>query len=174
MNKKEAAALLAIITTCYPQWSATKETFEFYSRAFSDLDFDTASQAVERWAMTNQYAPTISDVRRTCADLLGLSPALSSQAWEEVQQQIREVGSFGRPTFSDDETSGFIRSAVGVIGWRNLCQSTNQDTVRAHFLRMYEERRVKVQRDVLSSPGLQSGMSPLALGENSDLFQLEQ
>ena len=173
MNDMETVAVLAIITNCYPQWNPPMVTLELYSRAMNDLDFDTVNKVVEKYVMNNKFPPTIADIREGSAALLGFTPSLASDAWEEVQEQIREVGLYGVPTFSDDETTGAIRRTMKTIGWRNLCMSTNQDTLRAHFLKVHNERRPAMQQEILSSRGLRSG-SPLATLAESLLPALEQ
>lgn len=173
MNDVETVAVLAIITNCYPQWNPPMVTLELYSRAMSDLDFETVNQVVQQYVMNNKFAPTIADIREGSAELLGLNTSLASDAWEEVQEQIREVGLYGSPTFSDDETTGLIRRTMKTIGWRNLCTSTNQDTLRAHFLKVHNERRPALQQEILSSRGLRAG-SPLAALAESLPLALEQ
>ena len=60
----------------------------------------------------------------------------AEQQWNEIICQIRSIGSYGTPVFSDPATRGLISRR---FSWQNLCRSTENDLrfFRKEFIAAY-------------------------------------
>ncbi len=58
----------------------------------------------------------------------------AAEGWASVSKALREVGSWGTPTFSNSITAQVVKA----IGWKTLCASEDEMADRAHFLKMYD------------------------------------
>jgi hypothetical protein len=92
---------------------------------------------------TRKFLPTIPEIRELAAEIVGGHLPDGDEAWGEVMDQIRAVGSSASPSFSHDA----IAKVVHAMGWRELCASDNQVADRAHFLRLYGSARQRLDRE---------------------------
>lgn len=135
MTHKEAIALVGMLFAAYPKFEVPKETIQLYQQFMLDLDADLAKAAVVRHIATSKYFPTIAELRDAVMSFDNIPNA--SDAWAEVLQQLRAVGSYGRPKFSHP----VVKKAVDAIGWTSLCWSEQIGVERAHFIKIYETYR---------------------------------
>lgn len=149
MNEREAASLVAIIAAAFPQWSAGRETVAIYVDALSDLDVEEARAAIRDLILTEDRWPSIAAIRRRTAARSGALAPSSSQAWSEIQACAVSHGRVALPEFSHPALDESVRA----IGWWNLCSSSNPETMRAQFLRIYEDAQKRHDLEVLSVPG---------------------
>ena len=149
MNPREAASLVAIISAAYPQWPASRETVAVYADALADLDYDDVLDAVREIVLTEDRWPTVATIRRRTASRAGLLAPDPSEAWAE----IRRLTSAGISTTVDAFSHPAISETVSSIGWWDLSHSTNPETIRAQFLRLYADVRTRLDVEVLSTPG---------------------
>lgn len=149
MTPHETAALVAAISAAYPQWPASRETVAVYADALSDLDYDETLGAVREIILTDDRWPTIATIRRRTAQRAGLLAPDQNEAWAEIRRLTSTglsttVGAFSHPA---------IAETVAALGWWDLCHSTNPETIRAQFLRLYAESRVRHDDETVSTPG---------------------
>lgn len=147
MNKIESAKLVGIIASAYPSWNPTKETIEVYATLLEDLYQTDAQEAVKRLVMASQYPPSVAAIRRKVLELHDGLPLTKSEAWELVMLLVTKHGTYSRPRVEDELT----QSVVNSIGWREICTSTNVDTIRAQFFRLYDELAEKTVTEKLES-----------------------
>lgn len=146
MNKQEGAMLVGMIASAYPNWNPTKETVALYVSLLEDLEFEESKEAVKRLLMGSQFAPSIAAIRKKVLELDGAA-LTKSEAWELVNLFVKRNGTYNRPKFEDP----VIQQVVDSLGWYEICTTTNLDTMRAHFLRLYEEMSEKVTTERLES-----------------------
>ena len=149
MNEREAASIVAVIAAAFPSWNASRETVAVYVDALDDLDFEETRAAVRDLLLTEDRWPTIAGIRRRVASRAGALAPSPSQVWSEIQQNASTIGRGSSPEFSHPA----ILEAVRAIGWWNICSSSNPETMRAQFLRIYEDTQKRHDLDVLSVPG---------------------
>lgn len=149
MNPREAASLVAIISAAYPQWPASRETVAVYADALGDLEHDDALAAVRDLVLTEDRWPTVATIRRRTAQRAGLLSPTPSEAWAE----IRRLTSTGLASTLDAFSHPAIAETVASIGWWELCHSTNPETIRAQFLRLYADAQKQNDTEVLTTPG---------------------
>lgn len=149
MNEREAASIVAVIAAAYPQWPASKETVAVYADALGDVNQREALAAVREIILTDDRWPTVATIRRRVATRSGSLAPSPAQAWGEVTRQADEVGRSGRPEWSHPA----IAETVRAIGWYDLCMSTNGETIRAQFQRMYADAQERHDTATLVEPG---------------------
>ena len=145
MNPREAASVVALIAAAYPQWPASKETVAVYADALGDLAMEDVTAAVRAIIRTDDRWPTVATIRRRVASTNGLLAPSAGVAWSEVCGLAASVGRGSAARFSHPT----ITAAVTAIGWYNLCNSTNLDTLRAQFTRIYEDGRERHDVELL-------------------------
>ena len=144
MNPGDAAKLVAVLKGAYPRQQVTADTVKTYAHFLGDIDWDLGEAAVLRHIGTNQYWPSIAEIRKAVAEMVNPLPS-AEEAWEEVYQALGQPGGeVGRPTFTRPE----IDRAVTAVGWRHLLLSDNLMMDRIQFVRAYEAIRGKVQEQV--------------------------
>jgi hypothetical protein len=153
-----------VIAAAFPQWPATKETVAVYADALSDVDYSEARHAVRDLICTEDRWPTIARIRRQVAGRLGILAPSSAEAWGEVSSQASTSGRSSSPSF----TSPVVAEAVKTVGWWNICQSANLETMRAQFMRIYEDSQKRHDVEVLLTPGrisLDGPRNSVSIGE---------
>jgi hypothetical protein len=149
MTRTEGAQLVGMIASAYPQWKPSQETVAVYVELLHDLDAKEAQNALRSLLMANEYPPAVATIRKKVLELQDGLPLTKSEAWELVMLKVRKEGTYGSPKFEDP----VVQEVVRAIGFREICQSTNTDTIRAQFFRLYDEQSTKRIDEKLSAVG---------------------
>jgi hypothetical protein len=152
MTKQECAILVGMIASAYPSWKPTQETVAVYVELLVDLDANEAQSALRSLLMASEYPPSVATIRKKVLDQMDGLPLTKTDAWELVMSMVRRYGIYERPNFEDETVS----QVVHAIGYRELCMSTNTDTIRAQFFKLYEEQAQKHLEEKLSSISFQT------------------
>lgn len=128
-----------------------KDRLQFYVMMLSDIPPQILEVAVKKLIMTNQFLPSIAEIRETAYGIKGTISGTAapdeSEAWGEVVKAIQSVGYYGKPTFSHEA----ITTAVNNVGWQDICTtpSDGTNTLRSQFRRAYQlaAQRQKDNRD---------------------------
>jgi hypothetical protein len=152
MQKQECAVLVGMIASAYPSWKPTQETVSVYVELLSDLDKNEAQNALRSLLMASEYPPAVAAIRKKVLESRDGAPLLKAEAWELVMHLVRRYGTYERPAIEDYVTQQVVNS----LGWRELCTSTNTDTIRAQFFRLYDEVAQKHLEEKLSSMSFQT------------------
>lgn len=147
MEKKETAAILALLSSAYPYAKVSRETAAMYHEVWKDLSFTDCKAAVASLVRTSEMFPSAALVRREVLRQGGLMAPTAGEGWWQVMTMVREVGRYGRPQFANPA----VQKAVEAIGWREICDSDNQGVLRAHFFKVYEKLADEHDRSALLS-----------------------
>ena len=143
MTKREVAELVVILATAFQNWKPTEEVSALYERLLEDVDADAGKRAVLRLVATLKFPPTIAEIRSAAAELACGHRRLGAEAWGDVLEAIRRVGSYGAPRFADPITAECVR----LMGWRNLCLSQQDAADRARFQELYDGLQSRARDD---------------------------
>lgn len=147
MTVDEFAKLAAAIKTYYPRDNLlpTDEGIELWYDALKDLDYTQAEQGLRKYAMTNKFAPGISDIRDCTSGFTKPRELNDMEAWFLVRKAIGN-GIYG----AEEEFSKLpdvIQEAVGhprnLRDWATMESGMVDSVVQANFLKNY---RVVIQR----------------------------
>jgi hypothetical protein len=127
-------ALFGALIAAFPEAQILPNTVPVYSAALADIPDDDLARAVAEHIAHARKFPAIAELRELA--LAGRCPN-EGEAWAEVRRAFTRFGRAGKPAFSHP----LILAAVEAIGWRALCDSTqeNEPLDRAHFLRVYRQ-----------------------------------
>lgn len=150
MNQAEAGQLVGVLAAGYPQWQVTKETVMVWADLMSDLDFVETRSVVREWLLMEDRPPSPAAIRRGIARDRGLTAPSRAVAWAEVRLGVNRSAPNEKPSFSHLAVS----RAVETIGWWEIRTSTNQDTLRSQFWKVYEEYAQESDKEVLINQSL--------------------
>jgi hypothetical protein len=137
MSEVEGKRILAILAAAYPNWRPSEITLQLYERILRPLPAVLAERALlETIHSGREFAPPVGALCERVAQMACAEGELdAAQAWGEVQAAIRATGWYKAPRFK----SLALAQTVAALGWRELCANTNPETMRAHFLRLFEQ-----------------------------------
>lgn len=152
MNVKEFAVFADRIKTAFPKDNllSTKAQMDWWYELLGDLPLQAAMTALKKYALSNKFPPTISEIRWYAADLIEDRIPTADEAWGEVNKAIRRFG-YMREREALDSLSAPVRRTVECIGFQNICQSPfdQVNTLKAQFRGAYEaeyKRSVEVHK----------------------------
>jgi hypothetical protein len=147
MTRHDTAKLIALLMELYPNSDKLGPGSEGgYHLALEDIPVEVFTRDVWRAVMTAHpsYPPNPGELRAFVLDAADASPD-AELAWAEVQKQVKAIGNWGRPEFSDP---AILRAVNAVGGWEVVCATEISDlgTLRAQFRRQYEAARKDAER----------------------------
>lgn len=139
MTPKEAMTLVGIAAANFPalQDKDLGPTAELWYRMLADVPYELAERALLKVLATVKYFPTIAEVREAVAELLEPDQLSPIEAWGLVLQAVRKYG-WNRQEEALKSLPEPVARVVRMLGWQDICGSTEIDVVRAHFLKAYE------------------------------------
>lgn len=133
----------------YPQVTVSAETIAAYLMILQhipDSELNTAiSQAIVE---SPRFLPPPGEILRVWRDLTSPAMETHGEAWGNVQRAMRGPNYFGVPKFKNPLTA----KTVQLLGWRNICESDNPDTIRAQFRDIYNGLAARQQQEARLLP----------------------
>lgn len=169
MNKTDFGKFVMALKTYYPKENLlpNNQAVELWFNQLSDLEYEVAELALNKWVSTNKWSPTIADIRETALDVeVGEAPDWG-EAWENVLHAIRYYGSWQQEE-AMNSLDDVTRQVVRQMGYRDLCMSENIVADRANFRMMYERAMQRKRQDS------QLPQSLKALIENRQIGRIEK
>lgn len=145
----EVKRALAILSVTYPNYNFSKEAVAIYISMLKDIPAPALEAGVKQHIATSKWFPTVAELREAALRLTTDSLPSASEAWGEVTEQMRRVGSWGKPEFSHE----LVEKAVSYSGgWKYLCASEVQGIERSNFLKTYNTLHKRAADDVRMLP----------------------
>ena len=107
-------SILKQLFAAYPNAQVTPETVAVYMRLLRDIQPEDLQVTVDQAIATCKFLPTVAELRDTLHGLTAIGQLSWGEAWENVQAEMRRIGSYGAPRFSSDLTASVVRS----MGWK--------------------------------------------------------
>ena len=156
MTKQEFAYIALAMQSYYTKEKnllPDERAIELWYRQLQDLDYKVVEAALNKWAATNKWSPTIADLREMAASItMGELPDWG-EAWYEVTTAIRRYGSY-RAGDAMKSLSPLARKTVERIGYMQLCVSENIAADRANFRIVYEQLQNREKQQAQLPEGL--------------------
>lgn len=173
MTSNEVTKLLAMIAASYPSYTKQiKQNIEgmvtVWSAFLTDIPFDLAVEVLTRVISKSPYPPTLYDFKREIIELLEENSLDAVEAWGQVMSAVRFYGVYraDEALESLDETT---RKVVEAIGWNEICLTENIDTVRAHFIKLYDQyRERKLKEKLMDKKALTDKIAKMLNDKNKD------
>ena len=174
MTLKETVSLLFMAKNLYPRdkgLACSREELnamaEAWTEMLKDIPFEVGKAALAAHAASSLYAPAISEIR-AYARKLTEPPRLSpDEAWSLAIRAIRRYGSGPYKNVSTgkypyerarDSLPPDVWRVMELMGYQSMCHSTNEDVLRAQFIKAWErqEKRREERENLL--PFLPEGL----------------
>lgn len=116
MTRAEAAKLVAIIVTAYPNFDKFKDaqavasTVDLWAAMFADDDARIVGLAVKKHIATNKWPPSVAELREIMLEIQRPELIAPDQAWAAVSDYMHTAGSWSGEHL---ESSPAARSACG-------------------------------------------------------------
>jgi hypothetical protein len=151
MKAVEAAKIVAWLAAVYRDTKVSPETSAAYESLLADLDYDLAQQAVKRLAQTSKWLPSVAEIRTMATDIERGPVRCGGEAYGDVIDAIRSVGSYRPPPeFSDP----VVAECVRLMTWRGLCMGDNEAADRARFIELYNGLAARRRADSVAGRAL--------------------
>ena len=154
MQRNEIVAIMAVISSSYPSFVATKETIQVYYDLLKDLDVELVKAATLKACAEagRKFAPSVGEIRGTCSDILAQAQGVPStlEAWGEVCNAPKS-GETKHATDEQDEQGRYIievtphewshslvKRVADMMGWPSFPDVGNMSVERAHFFKQYD------------------------------------
>jgi hypothetical protein len=170
MQRGEAAKLVAMLSAAYRDAAISEATAEVYEAMLADVDFEAGKRAVQRLICSSKWLPTVAEIRAAAADVQHGPVRAGGEAWGDLVEAIRRVGSYRpAPTFADP----LVNECVKAMGWRELCLGSNDAADRAKFVALYDSLAGRERSNLVAGVALPEArrgftlpaMTTLALAE---------
>lgn len=144
------------------------DSVKIWYQLLKDLSYEVANAAIQKYALTNKFPPTIADLREQVVQMMDYELTADWAAgWAQVTRAIGEYGMWN-PDAAIESMDAITRECVKRLGWKELCMSENPTADRANFRMIYE----RVQRKKAEAAALPAGLKKdmLQLGEKMKLI----
>lgn len=125
MNRKEAAQLVAIVVTAYPNYDkfkdaeSVKATVNLWAMMFADDDGGLVGLAVQKHIVTNKWPPSVAEIRELMLELRHPELVPPDTAWLAVSDLLHSAGQYNHGNLQN-QLPPLVARAVESIGWGNL------------------------------------------------------
>lgn len=172
ITDKQMIQIGFVLSSAFPQVQASAETWRVWRELLNDagIDFETAYAAAKQMAVSSEFL-TLNRLMEICRTIRGQVAALptAADAWGEVTSAIRNGGysRYADPRLQPEMcspkwTHELVARTVGYMGgfWQ-LCDVLLDDipTVRAQFMRMYDQLVQRHEQDARLLPSVKEAMA---------------
>lgn len=125
MTKKDAAQLVAIVVTAYPNYDkfkdadSVKATVNLWAMMFEDVDAPLVALAVKKHIATSKWPPSVAELREILLEIAHPDLIAPDQAWLAVSDLLYSEGEFNHGDLKQ-QLPPLVARAVEAIGWSNL------------------------------------------------------
>lgn len=174
-NDTEIDRCLAALEVVYPNHFKTWTTYEqltiarkLYHRIWRDIEGHLLEAATDQWLSTARpFHPSPGELRDLALTLVSRDEKSADEAWIEVLEAIRRIGSYGKPQWSND----LIERSVKAFGWIELCMTENDQMsyARDSFMKIYKAQAARRRDDNLMLPDVKNIIARLADSKRLEL-----
>lgn len=146
------------------------EAVRTYYALLEDIPYEYMTLAVQSYAMTNKWPPTVAELREQVVKMQDES-ADWSDSWENVIRCVQRHG-YVDSAGAYEEMDEITKLTVQRIGWTQICQADVSDpSIRANFRDIYKQEQNK-QRDLAAIPDkLQNAIAMVVGGGQKQLTE---
>ena len=164
MDEKEFGVLVMSMKAVYtkPEFLPDENAINVWYRLLKDLDYKTASLALQKHMMTSPFPPTIADIRSAAAEFKtavnGTEELSELSAWSLVRKAIQNSSYNAESEF--ERLPDAVRIAVGSPD--NLREmavmpiETVESVEMSHFIRAYRAVRTREKELQKLSPAVRA------------------
>jgi hypothetical protein len=175
MNETDAARLLRIARTLWPDMTIEPATITAWTWALGDLPTAAVETAMKTWIRTSAFAPKPSDLRKLIAEETAAGEPWEA-AWDELMTTIRARGVYLMDERFRSYREGWcgwsspeVEAAIRHVGYREVCLADTETlgVLRAQFRDAYRSAQQRRIRDVQT--GAHESLAVLASRLDADV-----
>ena len=168
MTKADAARLVAIVVTAYPNYDkfrddeAIKATVNLWALMFENDPSSIVGLAVKKHIATSKWPPSVAEIRELMLEAQRPDLIAPDQAWAAVSDLMYQEGQYNHGDLHQ-QLPPLIARAVETIGWGNLwemhrayCVGGKPGMDRVAFMQQYTPMYEREKANA---------MTPKAIGE---------
>lgn len=158
---------LTALETVYPHHFSkmndemAKLARRIFHQILRDVDGALLEAATLQWLSTARpFHPSPGELRDLALTLTEHYTVSADEAWIEVMDAIRRIGSYGVPQWSNDTIARTVRA----FGWKELCATENDQMsyARDSFMKIYRAQMTRQHDAALMLPEVQNVIGRLA------------
>ncbi len=125
MTKADAARLVAIVVTAYPNYdkfrdeNSVKATVNLWAMMFQNDDTALVGLAVQKHVATSKWPPSVAEIRELMLEFKSPDLIPPDRAWLAVSDLLYSAGQFNNGDLKQ-QLPPLVARAVESIGWGNL------------------------------------------------------
>jgi hypothetical protein len=135
---------------------------QVYHEILDDIDDVLLMAATKQWLSTSHpFHPAPGELRDLAARMANHDELSADEAWAEVINAVRNVGSYGVPIWSNDT----ITQTMQAFGrWKDFCaiEDDQMSIIRSQFLKIYAAQQSRRHDDRLMLPEVQAVIKRIA------------
>lgn len=158
------AALEVVYPNHFKAWTTPEQLRAargLYHRIWRDIDGKLLEAATDQWLSTARpFHPSPGELRDLALTLVSRDEKSADEAWIEVLEAIRRIGSYGKPQWSND----MIEHTVKAFGWTELCmtETDQMSYARDSFMKIYKAQATRRHDNNLMLPNVKDAIARLA------------
>lgn len=157
MTREEFLTLAKAMTTMFPDMNLAKdpEAMEIWFAMMGDIDYRTASMALQAHVNTSPYPPKVVDFRRF-ANRQKTEGLNEEEAWALVTKAVRNGAYGAEEEFAKlpDIVQKAVGSPVNLEAWSQLPSDEVHTVVSSNFMRQYRTETEKASKETMVSDAL--------------------
>ena len=161
MTKADAARLVAIVVTAYPNFDKFKDakaieaTVNLWAMMFEQDESGIVALAVKKHIATNKWPPSVAEVREIMLEIQHPELIEPDKAWLAVSDLMYSAGQFNHGDLSR-QLPPLVARAVESIGWTSLWEMHRSAYIGGKREKDRDADR-KIDKERARSRGLCSG-----------------
>ena len=161
MTKADAARLVAIVVTAYPNFDKFKDakaieaTVNLWAMMFEQDESGIVALAVKKHIATNKWPPSVAEVREIMLEIQHPELIEPDKAWLAVSDLMYSAGQFNHGDLSH-QLPPLVARAVESIGWTSLWEMHRSAYIGGKREKDRDADR-KIDKERAHSRGLCSG-----------------
>lgn len=170
MTKSDAAKLVAIVVTAYPNYdkfrsaAEVEATVNLWALMFEHDPGDVVGLAVKKHIATSKWPPSVAEIREIMLEATHPELVPPDQAWAAVSDLLYEQGEYNSGDIYK-QLPALVARAVETIGWGNLwemyrahCIGGKPGMDRVAFIQQYTPMYERSKREAMTPQAIQSGI----------------
>lgn len=170
MTKSDAAKLVAIVVTAYPNYdkfrsaAEVEATVNLWALMFEHDPGAVVGLAVKKHIATSKWPPSVVEIREIMLEATHPELVPPDQAWAAVSDLLYEEGQYNRGDIFK-QLPTMVARAVETIGWGNLwemhrsyCIGGKPGMDRVAFIQQYTPMYERAKSEAMTPQAIQSGI----------------
>lgn len=152
MTIQETRKALLMLTTLYQSFkldpSETDFAISVWHNMLGEFNFPDVAVAIKKLALESPYPPTVHEIVKRISELHLANIPNEAEAYGEVLRAVRVYGMYKEEEALASLTP-LTRKVTEQIGFKDICQTQNIDTIRAQFRMAYQTQAEEIKKNNL-------------------------